>query len=84
MGDKKGQGYLRYLFGAYIYVICAFLGAILFIILFIFAKRQIMRFALRSRRGPHFPIGADAKKVSFIMAIMLPVISYFQLHFSVD
>jgi len=62
MGDKKGQGYLKYVFGAYIYVICAFLGAILFIILFIFAKRQIMRFALRSRRGPHFPIGHDAKK----------------------
>lgn len=64
MADKKGQGYLKYVFGAYIYVICAFLGAILFIILFIFAKRQIMRFALRSRRGPHFPIGSDAKKVS--------------------
>lgn len=67
MGDKKGQGYLKYVFGAYIYVICAFLGAILFIILFIFAKRQIMRFALRSRRGPHFPIGHDAKKVIRIM-----------------
>lgn len=62
MGDKKG-GYLNNVYGAYIYVICASLGAILFIILFIFAKRQIMRFALRSRRGPHFPIGHDAKKV---------------------
>lgn len=38
-------------------------GAILAVILFIFAKRQIMRFALRSRRGPHVPIGHDAKKV---------------------
>lgn len=37
-------------------------GVVTFIILFIFAKRQISRFALRSRRGPHVPIGADAKK----------------------
>lgn len=38
-------------------------GVLTFLILFIFAKRQIMRFALRSRRGPHIPIGHDAKKV---------------------
>ncbi|KAI5636541.1 NICE-3 protein domain-containing protein [Phthorimaea operculella] len=37
-------------------------GVLTCIILFIFAKRQITRFALRSRRGPHVPIGADAKK----------------------
>lgn len=37
-------------------------GVLTFIILFIFAKRQIMRFALRSRRGPHVPVGHDAKK----------------------
>ncbi|XP_046403319.1 protein C1orf43 homolog [Ischnura elegans] len=37
-------------------------GVLTFILLFIFAKRQIMRFALRSRRGPHVPIGHDAKK----------------------
>ncbi|KAI5722538.1 hypothetical protein M8J76_009887 [Diaphorina citri] len=37
-------------------------GVLTFIILFIFAKNQIMRFALRSRRGPHVPIGHDAKK----------------------
>ncbi|KPJ04135.1 PREDICTED: uncharacterized protein C1orf43 homolog [Papilio xuthus] len=37
-------------------------GVLTFVILFIFAKRQITRFALRSRRGPHVPIGADAKK----------------------
>ncbi|CAB3244299.1 unnamed protein product [Arctia plantaginis] len=37
-------------------------GALTFVILFIFAKRQITRFALRSRRGPHVPIGTDAKK----------------------
>lgn len=38
-------------------------GVILAVILFIFAKRQIMRFSLRSRRGPHIAIGHDAKKV---------------------
>ncbi|XP_059046400.1 protein C1orf43 homolog [Achroia grisella] len=37
-------------------------GVLTCVILFIFAKRQITRFALRSRRGPHVPIGADAKK----------------------
>ncbi|XP_075981082.1 protein C1orf43 homolog [Anticarsia gemmatalis] len=37
-------------------------GVLTFVILFIFAKRQITRFALRSRRGPHVPIGTDAKK----------------------
>lgn len=39
-------------------------GVLTFVILFIFAKRQITRFALRSRRGPHVPIGTDAKKVN--------------------
>lgn len=37
-------------------------GVLTFTILFIFAKRQIMRFALRSRRGPHVPVGHDVKK----------------------
>ncbi|ODN05849.1 Peptide-N(4)-(N-acetyl-beta-glucosaminyl)asparagine amidase [Orchesella cincta] len=37
-------------------------GFLLFWLLFIFAKRQIMRFTLRSHRGPHAPIGLDAKK----------------------
>ncbi|XP_037295099.1 LOW QUALITY PROTEIN: protein C1orf43 homolog [Manduca sexta] len=37
-------------------------GVLTFVILFIFAKRQITRFAVRSRRGPHVPIGTDAKK----------------------
>ncbi|XP_018321527.1 uncharacterized protein C1orf43 homolog isoform X1 [Agrilus planipennis] len=38
------------------------LGVLTFLLLFIFAKRQIMRFALRSRRGPHVPVGHAAKK----------------------
>lgn len=37
-------------------------GVLTFVILFIFAKRQIMRFAIRSRRGPHVPVGHDANK----------------------
>ncbi|KAF6216117.1 hypothetical protein GE061_000455 [Apolygus lucorum] len=37
-------------------------GVLTIILLFIFAKRQIMRFALRSRRGPHVPVGHGAKK----------------------
>lgn len=40
-------------------------GVLTILLLFIFAKRQIMRFALRSRRGPHIPIGHDAKKVRY-------------------
>jgi len=40
-------------------------GVLTILLLFIFAKRQIMRFALRSRRGPHVPIGHDTKKVCF-------------------
>lgn len=37
-------------------------GVLTFIVLFIFAKRQIMRFTLRSRRGPHVLVGHDASK----------------------
>uniref|UniRef100_A0A1B6GF10 Uncharacterized protein n=1 Tax=Cuerna arida TaxID=1464854 RepID=A0A1B6GF10_9HEMI len=43
-------------------VIIVSIGILILIMLFIFAKRQIMRFALRSRRGPHIPIGHGAKK----------------------
>uniref|UniRef100_A0A8C6LQ57 Chromosome 1 open reading frame 43 n=1 Tax=Nothobranchius furzeri TaxID=105023 RepID=A0A8C6LQ57_NOTFU len=38
-------------------------GSLVFVLLFIFVKRQIMRFAMRSRRGPHAPIGHNAPKV---------------------
>ncbi|XP_030596292.1 uncharacterized protein C1orf43 homolog [Archocentrus centrarchus] len=37
-------------------------GSLVFVLLFIFVKRQIMRFAMRSRRGPHVPIGHNAPK----------------------
>lgn len=39
----------------------------MFVLLFIFVKRQIMRFAMRSRRGPHAPIGHNATKVKQII-----------------
>ncbi|XP_022241510.1 uncharacterized protein C1orf43 homolog isoform X3 [Limulus polyphemus] len=37
-------------------------GVLTFVLLFIFAKRQIVRFSLKSRRGPHVPVGNDAPK----------------------
>ncbi|KAL8609158.1 hypothetical protein ACOMHN_032374 [Nucella lapillus] len=37
-------------------------GALVFFLLFLFAKRQIMRFALKSARKPHIATGADAPK----------------------
>ncbi|XP_067094362.1 protein C1orf43 homolog [Osmerus mordax] len=37
-------------------------GSLVFVLLFIFVKRQIMRFAMRSRRGPHVPLGHNAPK----------------------
>ncbi|XP_054720545.1 protein C1orf43 homolog [Uloborus diversus] len=37
-------------------------GSLTFILLFIFAKRQITRFALKSSRGPHVVVGIDAPK----------------------
>uniref|UniRef100_T1H272 NICE-3 family protein n=1 Tax=Megaselia scalaris TaxID=36166 RepID=T1H272_MEGSC len=43
-------------------VIIIGIGFLTSVILFIFAKRQIMRFTIRSRRGPHVPVGSDAKK----------------------
>lgn len=43
-------------------IICIAFGVMTFILLFIFAKRQITRFTLKSRHGPHVPIGYDAPK----------------------
>lgn len=37
-------------------------GVLAVIICFIVAKRQIVRFTLRSRRGPHVAVGHDARK----------------------
>ncbi len=43
-------------------VIFIAVGALILMLLFIFAKRQIMRFALRSRRG-QLPVGHGAPRV---------------------
>ena len=45
-----------------IVVIIIAVGVQACIILFIFAKRQIQRFALRNRRGPHMSIGHGGPK----------------------
>lgn len=58
-------------------------GVLTFIMLFIFAKRQITRFTLRSRRGPHVPVGHDSKKVILIYNYRnykLNIFSYFAVH----
>ena len=38
-------------------------GILIFLLLFIFGKRQIQRFALKNQKGPHVPVGEDANKV---------------------
>lgn len=42
-----------------IFIAC---GILTFVLLFLFAKREIMRFSLKNRRGPHVAIGHDAPK----------------------
>ncbi|CAG6015409.1 protein C1orf43 homolog isoform 2-T2 [Menidia menidia] len=37
-------------------------GSLVFVLLFIFVKRQIMRLAMKSRQGPHVPLGHNAPK----------------------
>lgn len=55
-------------------------GVLTILLLFIFAKRQIMRFALRSRRGPHIPIGHDTRKVRVIVKVKLLTPSTITIH----
>lgn len=43
-----------------IWIIAA--GVLIFFLAFLFAKRQIMRFTLKSRRGPYVAIGTNAPK----------------------
>lgn len=61
-GNTNGVNMTEELSGVTIVIFIA-AGVLTILLLFIFAKRQIMRFALRSRRGPHIPIGHDARKV---------------------
>lgn len=49
-----------------------------FVLLFIFVKRQIMRFAVKSRRGPHVPLGHNAPKVTHTSTPMKNVNDHLQ------
>ncbi|CAJ0961893.1 unnamed protein product [Ranitomeya imitator] len=51
----------NWLSGVNVVLIMAY-GSLLFVLMFIFVKRQIMRFAMKSRRGPHVPVGHNAPK----------------------
>merc|ERR1719209_2220554 len=63
MGLEAGEagGGPEQLSGVAVVIIIA-VGVQTFIMLFIFAKRQIMRFTLRSRRGPHVSVGQGGVK----------------------
>lgn len=43
-------------------IICIALGVLTFLLLFIFTKRQITRFTLKSKHSPHVPIGHGVSK----------------------
>ncbi|XP_054159490.1 protein C1orf43 homolog [Oppia nitens] len=43
-------------------IICIAIGILIFVLLFIFAKRQIMRLSLKNRFVPHIPLARDAPK----------------------
>uniref|UniRef100_A0A8C7FBX3 Chromosome 1 open reading frame 43 n=1 Tax=Oncorhynchus kisutch TaxID=8019 RepID=A0A8C7FBX3_ONCKI len=58
---------------AFIFLFSVYL---VFVLLFIFVKRQIMRFAMKSRRGPHVPLGHNAPKSS-------PAVSPWPVHLTV-
>ena len=61
MGPEAVEGTPEQLSGVAVVIIIA-VGVQTFIMLFIFAKRQIMRFTLRSRRGPHVSVGQGGVK----------------------
>uniref|UniRef100_A0A670ZMN3 Chromosome 1 open reading frame 43 n=1 Tax=Pseudonaja textilis TaxID=8673 RepID=A0A670ZMN3_PSETE len=52
---------INWLSGVNVVLVMAY-GSLVFVLLFIFVKRQIMRFAMKSRRGPHVPVGQHAPK----------------------
>nr|AAS21303.1 NS5ATP4 [Rattus norvegicus] len=51
----------NWLSGVNVVLVTAY-GSLVFVLLFIFVKKQIMRFALKSSRGPHAPVGHNAPK----------------------
>ncbi|XP_040268424.1 protein C1orf43 homolog [Bufo bufo] len=57
----KATNRSNWLSGVNVVLVMAY-GSLVFVLLFIFVKRQIMRFAMKSRRGPHVPVGHNAPK----------------------
>ena len=57
-GEAMASG-SNWLSGVNVVLVMAY-GSLVFVLLFIFVKRQIMRFAMKSRRGPHVPVGHNA------------------------
>lgn len=60
-GTSPTPGPPEQLSGVAVVIIIA-VGVQTIIMLFIFAKRQVMRFALRNRRGPHISVGQGSVK----------------------
>ncbi|XP_077320057.1 protein C1orf43 homolog [Lithobates pipiens] len=60
-GGKMARTTSNWLSGVNVVLVMAY-GSLVFVLLFIFVKRQIMRFAMKSRRGPHVPVGHNAPK----------------------
>ncbi|KAG8431077.1 hypothetical protein GDO86_019457 [Hymenochirus boettgeri] len=61
MWDRDMASGSNWLSGVNVVLVMAY-GSLVFVLLFIFVKRQIMRFAMKSRRGPHVPVGHNAPK----------------------
>ncbi|KAM7159572.1 protein C1orf43 homolog [Molossus nigricans] len=51
----------NWLSGVNVVLVMAY-GSLVFVLLFIFVKRQIMHFVMKSQRGPHVPLGHNAPK----------------------
>ncbi|MXQ92807.1 hypothetical protein E5288_WYG010631 [Bos mutus] len=49
----------NWLTGVNVMLVMAY-GSLVFVLLFIFVKRQNMCFAMKSQRGPHVPVGHNA------------------------
>ncbi|XP_032829862.2 protein C1orf43 homolog [Petromyzon marinus] len=61
-GNSSSQEGQRFRIAGVNAVLVIAYGALVFVLLFIFAKRQIMRFTMRSHRGPHVAVGHNAPK----------------------
>lgn len=61
-GGEAMTSVSNWLAGVNVMLVMAY-GSLVFVLLFIFVKRQNMRFAMKSQRGPHVPVGHNAPKV---------------------